>query len=354
MEGFIPSGTVGLLFTAGALVSLWLFSIAPKVIAKIGIYKYLLIAITLELIGIVGLALSPYPIMIVIAFILHQAAIPMILYCLDVFLEHVSKDESNTGSLRGAYLTLANITLVLSPTIVGFLLLSLSFRYIYGISAILLIPLILVSAYWLKSIKAEPPSHTKIIETLWSVWKHKDIRFGMLAHYILQFFYATMVIYLPLYLIHTVGFNWSELGALFTIMLLPFVLFEMPVGWLADKKYGEKELMIFGFIISAVAAFLISIPQTPTFFIWAVILFSSRVGASIAEITTETYFFKHVKGKDSDVISLFRMSRPLSYIVAPTIATISLAFSGMSTIFIVLAIITILGALFATQIVDTK
>ncbi len=354
MEGFVSEKIVGTLFVLGAIFSLFLFYSAPNIVRKIGLYKYFLLTILLEFVGILGLIFAKGPKIAIVAFILHQAAIPMILYCLDIFLEHVSKDESNTGSVRGVYLTLANTTLVLSPMVVGIMLLTMTFNYIYAVSALLLLPLLFVSTHWLKSIKPEPPKRTGIKETISETWENKDIRFGMLSHYVLQFFYATMVVYLPLHLVNTIGFSWPEIGALFTIMLLPFVIFEIPVGWLADKKYGEKELMIFGFIVSSVSALLIAIQQNPIFLIWAFILFLSRVGASFAEITTESYFFKHTKGSDSDTISLFRMSRPLSYVVAPIIATILLALSGMQSVFIALSAITILGAFFALRIKDTR
>ena len=54
--------------------------------------------------------------------------------------------------------------------------------------------------------------------------------------------YAWMVIYTPLHMLD-LGFTWEEIGQIFTIMLIPFVLVEYPAGWLADKYIGETEMM---------------------------------------------------------------------------------------------------------------
>ena len=65
-----------------------------------------------------------------------------------------------------------------------------------------------------------------------------------------------MVIYTPIYLHEHIGLPWSDIGIIFTIMLLPFVLFEFPAGKLADGKWGEKEPPIIGIILIAVSTAL--------------------------------------------------------------------------------------------------
>ena len=186
------------------------------------------------------------------------------------------------------------------------------------------------------------------------MFKNKDLKYSILAQFILQFFYAWVVIYLPLYMITEIGFDWQTLGFLFTIMLLPFMIFELPVGWIADHKYGEKEFMIFGFIAMSLAAALLTLTYEKTFIVWAVLLFFSRFGASFVEVTNESYFFKQVKSDDSDLISLFRMTRPFAYILAPLIATISLSFLSFGATFWVLGSITLLGSMCAYRITDTR
>ena len=141
---------------------------------------------------------------------------------------------------------------------------------------------------------------------------------------------------------------------MFTIMLLPFVLFELPLGIIADTRLGEKEIMATGFIITAIATAAISIPTTQNFFLWTSILFLTRTGASFIEVMTETYFFKFVNNSNSDAIGIFRLTRPISYIIGTLAATVALSFINYRFIFIGLAIIVLLGLYPTWKLKDTR
>jgi predicted MFS family arabinose efflux permease len=162
-----------------------------------------------------------------------------------------------------------------------------------------------------------------------------------------------MVIYLPLLLSKEMGFGWPKIGVMFTIMLMPFLLLELPAGFLADKKIGEREILIAGFFIMFLATLAIPRLASAAFLTWAAVLFATRVGASLVEIGSETYFFKHVKEEDTGLISLFRMTRPLSFVVAPLFALPVIYFFSYSTSFYFLALFTLLGLFFIPK-VDTK
>jgi MFS family permease len=162
-----------------------------------------------------------------------------------------------------------------------------------------------------------------------------------------------MIIYLPLLLSSEIGFGWDKIGVMFTIMLLPFLIFELPAGLLGDKKFGEKEILVLGFLIMFFATLVIPTISSPIFWLWALVLFGTRIGASLVEISSESYFFKHVKETDVGPISLFRMARPLSFILAPLIAIPVISFFSYSSSFYFLAFFTLLGLLFTPK-VDTR
>ena len=83
------------------------------------------------------------------------------------------------------------------------------------------------------------------------------------------------------------------------------------------------------------------------------VLFVSRIGASLVESASESYFFKHVKKEDAGLISLFRMVRPISYILVPLITIPRMLFFSYSTSFYFLALFTLSGLLFIPKR-DTK
>ncbi|PIQ67008.1 MAG: hypothetical protein COV95_01075, partial [Candidatus Zambryskibacteria bacterium CG11_big_fil_rev_8_21_14_0_20_40_24] len=120
------------------------------------------------------------------------------------------------------------------------------------------------------------------------------------------------------------------------------------------KKYGEKEIVFIGLLIIAISVFFMPFIHSPSFLIWSAVLFLSRVGASIVEAGTESYFFKHVGGSDVNVISAFRIVRPLSYVAAPLVAFVTLRTFDLRNSYFVLAIIVSMGLYFILKIKDTK
>ncbi|NQV88313.1 MAG: MFS transporter [Parcubacteria group bacterium] len=337
-----------------AAISLVILLNISAILNKIGNHKLILYLIVLEFISVGGLAIATSSKLVALLFILHQALLPIIFFSLDVFLENTITDETRTGRIRAFFLTLSNITLIVAPLIVSLLVTDGRYLAIYIASSLFLLPMFFIAKKNLDTSKGVKRFSIKIADTFKHLMEQPDIYNILGANFILQFFYAWVVIYTPIYLHQYIGFSWSQIGIMFTIMLLPFVLFEYPIGKIADKKLGEKEFLIAGFIIIATAVIMIPLTTTANFVFWTALLFLSRTGASFVEVTTESYFFKHVDGSNADTISFFRLTRPLSYITAPLIAIITFQFLPFRYTFWILGVIVILGLRFATRIHDTK
>ena len=278
---------------------------------------------------------------------------PLIFFSLDIFLEHEQGKESETGGSRGTYLTFQNVAWISAPILAGFIGKNFDLPKIYLLSSLFIFPLLLNLSLIFKNYEDKLISKVRLIDTWHSLKNKIDIKRVLFSSTLLQFFYAVMVIYLPILLFEKIGFEWNSIGALLTIMLLPFLILELPLGYISDKKIGEKEIMIFGFIIVSITTFSIFFIHSPNFLIWALILFATRVGASSIEISNESYFFKQVKDRDANVISLFRITRPLAYVLAPLFVIPMLSFVSYSSLFGILGLITLFGLFFIPR-VDTK
>lgn len=365
---YIHSSYLGIFFTAsglaflyifGSVVNLLIFINLPSILDKIGNHKFTLWAIVLEGISVVGLIFGTSWYVIGLSFILHQAVVSMILFGLDIFLEGATKNEARTGTIRGIYLTLSNITLVFSPLLVGILLVDNNFWVVYLVSLLFLFPLFFIIKKYLRDAEYKASEKVSFLKIFSESNASRDVHGILIAQLVLQFFYACMVIYMPIFLNQYVGFSWQDIGVIFTVMLLPFMLFELPIGTLADRKYGEKEILIIGFIIMAIATFCIPLLHTKMLLVWAGLLFLTRVGASFVEITSESYFFKHVNEKNAGLISLFRMTKSIAYIVAPVVVTSALFFFTIKNIpygyiFSILGILMLVGAGYGLKLKDTK
>jgi MFS family permease len=308
----------------------------------------------MELLATIGIIITDVHFLIGMYFLIHTIVVSVLAFNLDVFVESVTSNESETGEVRGIYLTLANSAFVIAPIFVAILLSNNNYANIYLLSFFLLIPLNYFIPKYFKKSKTAPIEHIRIKETVTEYVKNKNLYNVFISNFGLQLFYAFMVVYTPLYLDKYLNFSWSEIGIIFTIMLLPFVIFELPIGEMADKKYGEKEFMTVGFIIMGLSTMFLSFITVKTIWIWASVLFVTRIGASFVEITTDSYFFKQVDQKKSDIISFYRITRPVAYIVAPVIATITIQFIPFQYIFIVVGALMVIATKYSLSLVDTK
>ena len=350
---FVSNSALDVLYIIGSILSIAFLSLAPFFLRKYGSLMILLLFIALEMLAVFGLGVTNVKALIVVLFIIHISADSVLYFCLDVNLEQETKVEGTTGSKRGFFLTAQNVGWVLSPLALVFFITQNFFGRIYLLSGVVLIPLFLLIILFFKNIKETSLADSRIIPALRTLDKGGDQARIIIVQFILNFFYSWMVIYLPLLLSKEMGFGWPKIGVMFTIMLMPFLLLELPAGFLADKKIGEREILIAGFFIMFLATLAIPRLASAAFLTWAAVLFATRVGASLVEIGSETYFFKHVKEEDTGLISLFRMTRPLSFVVAPLFALPVIYFFSYSTSFYFLALFTLLGLFFIPK-VDTK
>ena len=334
----------------GAITSVGVFLLVPKYLRKRGNLRLVVMLTLIEMAILLGIAYIPWVWAIVIFFIIQQGIGPVLFYCLDIFLEQSTAPEY-MGSVRGMYLTMYNLTPIITPVIVGLVLATNSdYWKIYLMSALFLIPflLIIIINFW----KFKDPEYPKIDinKTVSHFLKSKNVYDVFIDHFLLSFFYCWMTIYMPIYLIKNIGFSWSEVGIIFSIALLPFIIFQIPIGKIEDQKHDEKMVLIFGFLIMALSVALMSFVVEKSFVFWVMILFISRVGASIVEVSTETYFFKHVKSTNAGYISLFRMTKNMPYLFVPIIATVSIYTMGIEYSWIVLAIILLVGIRYTAKL----
>ncbi len=356
LDVFLPENSIGLVYTMASIFTIFLFFLAPSVLKKFGNYHTALFLVGLEILALLGLILGQTPFWLVTFFMVSLITIPFIYLSWDIFLEGFSNDEE-TGKIRGIYLTLGNLAWVFSPLICGLILVNGDYWKIYLAALVFLIPTFFILIKKLKDFKDSDYQAVSVWQTFQEVGRDKNIRNIFSSNFLLHFFYSWMTIYTPIYLHKYIGFSWTEIGVIFGIMLLPFVFIQFPLGRIADEKLGEKEILSTGFIIMALSTFILFfIPQTGGLWLWALLLLVTRIGASSVEIMNDTYFFKKVNNLNTNIISFFRISRPLAYVLGPLIMTLTMNLFGADhgQPFFVLGLIMLLGLLFSLNLKDTR
>ncbi|MDO8604403.1 MAG: MFS transporter [bacterium] len=346
--------TIGLLFSIAAVFSAIFTFLFPRILRRFGNYRATLVAMALETLALIGLALITDPILIVPIFILHQTLASVIFLNFDSFVEAFSVD-TDTGRIRGMFMTVLNIAVVVAPFLAGLMLTDHDFWKIYLSAAAFMALSFIVIAKNFKGYIDPAYVVPKFKETFQVVKDSHDIHSIIYAHFLLSLFYSWMVIYVPLYLNQHIGIPMNEiLGIITPIALLPFVLFEVFLGKLADTKYGEKEILTVGFIIMALSVIGLSFITTTSLLMWVVILFITRTGASMVEVTTESYFFKQVNAGDTHLITFMRTARACAGILGPLLGFFLLSFMEFQNLFIVLGVILLSALPYALTIKDSK
>lgn len=355
LSTFVSERSVGIIYMLASAATIIGLIITPLVLRKLGNYSTTLWLIVMQMILFYGIITTNSPTLVSIYFILQTAVIALISFCLDIFLE-IYSETSRVGVIRGMYLTTLNSAWIIAPLIGSMIIGSGNdYKSVYIASFFMLFPLFYLVYRNFPRFRDPHYKHASLLGTMSHIIKDGDQARLFSINIILQVFYAWMVVYSPIYLHTVIGLNWAQIGIIITVMLLPFPIVEWPLGRLADKKYGEKEIMIIGFALMGLATMALATITTSNVIIWALALFITRVGAASAEVMIETYFFKTVNVKDPSSLGIFRVTRSISYFIAPLVTWIGFLFSkDQSFLFVVLGIICLFALLPAWSLKDTN
>jgi MFS family permease len=357
LEQFISTESVGTIYIITSALTVLIFLFVSRVLHKVGNFKLTLALLLLNGLAVLGIAFADSMRTVVPLMSVHLIIVALIVFNLDIFMEeHIGNDEGVTGTRRGLLLTLMSMVGALSPFISSEIITFAGgdFTPVYVVSALTLIPIIAILLFYFKDFQDPPYTDIKILEALHGFWIKKDIRAVFCVHFVLQMFFMLMVVFVPLYLVHDVGLSWQSFGIIMIFAQLAYVLTEYPIGIIADKYIGEKEMMALGLMILSISTAWISFVTDKSVLTWIIVMFITRIGASFVEVTTEVHFFKRTNSTDAQIISFFRVTRPLAYLVSAVIASVALLYVPLSLIFVIFALLMIPAMFITFDIVDTK
>lgn len=353
LETYIGKNYVGIVYVIASIITILGLLKMPKILNILGNRLTVILFSLFIFSSLVLLSFSNNAFIVIPAFILYFISINFVISSIDIFIEDFSKN-SNVGLLRGLYLMTINFAWIFAQVISGTLINKSSFTGIYLLGASFMVLVLLIFIFLLRDFKDPEYKKISILKTIKSFIKNKNISKIYLSNLILQFFYVWMVIYTPIYLHEFMGFGWSKIGIIFSIMLIPFVLLDFPLGKLSDK-IGEKKMLIIGFLIMTLSVLAIPFVTKPIFWIWALVLFSTRIGAATIEVMNESYFFKIVNEENADEISFFRNAASASYIIGPLLALpVLFLIPSFKYLFFVLGAITLAGLFNVLRLKDIK
>ena len=356
LEQFITESAIGLVYSGASVLSVVLFLLLPTLLNRYGnvVVTLTLMAGSISMLALMGTGLSAT--LVVLSFVLFMTVSPIIYLNIDIFSETlIGKSEGKTGHKRGLALALMSGLAILAPLTISFLVDggdNLAQLYAVSVGAGIVFMLIIIGVF--RTFTDPHYEHLKLKRVFALAWQNRNIRTVMTAHFLLQLFFTWSMIYIPLYLATVINLSWSAIGAIIAAGLFGYLVCEYPIGVMADNYWGEKEMMAIGFLILTVSVAMISALSSPYIIGWMILMFITRIGASLVEVTTESYFFKKVHGEDAQLMSLFRLLRPLATIFGALLGSLVLLVLPFNLMFVVFALVLSVGIFITDFLVDTK
>jgi len=351
---YVSESRVGFVYSIASFLTILAFVFVRPVLVRFGNFKTFLTTLITAFIAL-GILIIPdldprfYISILVISLITHATSY----LHLDIFISSYS-DFKDTGVVRSSFLMAQNIAFVGGPLLAGAMLKDHDFWKIFLFGMIMLIPTIIITIKYLRNFKDPTYKKTEWLKTTIKTYKNKDIYNAVRINLLLRVFYSWMIIYTPIFLTLHIGFTLGETASIIGIALIAFLIFTNPLGYISDKVLGEKEILILGFTIMAFSTAVMSFVDIKDFWLWALILFMTRVGASMVELMGESYFFKKIDNSEINMVSMFRMLRPMTNLIFPALASGLLLLIDIKYLFLILGILMLYGVKYSLAIKDTR
>ncbi len=282
--------------------------------------------------------------------VLYIIALNVLMVVWDAVLEEYSQDK-DTGRIRGLFLSFWNLGGMLGPLAGGVILSRFGYSFAFLVSIFLYFLILICFLFVFNNVKIKEKKVESITKVLRLMRRDRDIWNIYWISTILKIFYAVGTIFFSIYLV-SIGLSVAQVGFIFTVTFLPFVLLEYKIGVWADKKYGEKEMLIIGFVIMIIAMIFIFFTKSNSFYLWMFLLTLAFLGATFVEAMSDTYFYKKIDSSEIVISNFFRSSRPLSYLVGALIGGIIQVQFDFKGVFLATIISLLIGGYFAIILKD--
>jgi len=349
LSSFFSEGKVGILYVISSLASILTLLLIPKILPRLGGYKFLLYSSLFNALMLFSLSLSHNAYITGFMFVAYWISNSLIVFALDEILEIVG-EGFQVGRVRGIYLTILNTAWVLSQLASSQILIDFSFSLLYLIACGIMLLFFFIILLSMRN--CPDPKYDKVpaFGSVVKFFRNKNLSRAYAMNFLLQFFFSWMVIYTPIYLSLHLGFTWSEISIIFTIMLTAFIITQYPLGTHSDKV-GERKMLVLGFLVLSLATLSLFFITKHTVLIWAIILFCTRLGAAAIEIMSDVYFFKHIKKENDEFVGIYRNTASAAYILGPLSASVLLfVIPSFKFIFLILGAIMLSGIYLASTI----
>ena len=195
-----------------------------------------------------------------------------------------------------------------------------------------------------------PAPRKKITKNKFSLfWSDKNRVIAYVVSLVLIMWISFKTIAVPLF-VADMGYGTDTAGLILSLSILPYILFEVPIGLYGDK-HGLRRPIVWGFFILAFCAMAVKI--SPIFFLDAVFIILGNIGAAFIEPLHDVYFFRHVKKSEEDSLyGVFVTADPLAKFIGPAMISVSLILLPFDWVFVAFGCLFVAAGFFSFLIKD--
>lgn len=352
--------SLSIIFASGALLAIVFSNLLGNLVRKFTNYKLLSFILIGQFLATTALALSNSLNIYLIAIfaVLYLVQNTLLWVSINIFIEELS-DNENTGSIRGAILTIYNFQSIIAPFLAAHFLGLISYTGVFVISAVTLLPLFYLNKKFFKEIKEPEYKYVNLIQSFAGIRKDKNMRGVIASSFALNSFFAVVNIYLILYLVEVINIPTSVfVGIITPISLLPFIIVPYQLGKYSDQIFGSKKLMISGIFLASIVLIAIYVfnINSSNILLWIILLFVSRFGATFAETENYAYFYRKVDSDNTGLIALFQNMFNVGFLAVSILGAILLKFfnAELPLIFFIIGLIGLVSIFIIIEIEDRK
>jgi MFS family permease len=128
------------------------------------------------------------------------------------------------------------------------------------------------------------------------------------------------------------------------------------IGVLADKRFGEKEMLAISFLltITATIGVILLLREECCLGMGRDSFCIPRIGVAVIEVLRDSYFYKQIDADDTQIIAFFRMARPAANMIGAVVSVGLLSFFGLPSVFYAIVVVLFFALFHIFELTDTE
>ncbi|MBI5413593.1 MFS transporter [Candidatus Peregrinibacteria bacterium] len=329
---------VGLVFLVGYFAAFLSNLYAAHIIEHLRKRKSLLLALIIFTVSFASYTVIKHTPILLIVFGTYQFILALFVLDVSLYIKHYSnyKEIAENAGKLGSF---SNIGWMIGPLLGSLIADKFGFNVLFLTSSVVsLIALIIFFTVHLSGEEVHFPHSKPFAKNLKLFFKDANLCRTYINNAGLGFIFSIWD-FLPLLMLQ-IGATIPIIGMTKTLMGVPQSIFEFPIGRMADKETGERKIFMVGYILAAV--FTLALGFTTDLHYFITFFFIAATGTSFLEMTRDSYFFRQMSEKDIELVSVYRTSDTLPYLLGQVLAIAMLAIFPIKWWFIIGGLIAIL------------